>query len=459
MSAYHDPIAVIGMGCLFPDAATPDDFWRNLTAGRSSTSPATADQFGADPALYYDPQRRQPDTTYFMRGGYVRGFTPSDALPAALDNSYHWSHYVAHAALTQSGYLNRPDILARCGLILGNLSFPTRGSHRLTAPLYDAALQPLIADLLGAPITLPRSSTTLDSRNANISGGPAAVVAAALGLGATHFALDAACASSLYAVSLACDMLAAGKADLMLAGAVNAADPLFVNFGFMHFGAYPEQGDSRPLDAESGGLIAGEGAGMLVLKRHADALRDGDAVLAVIKSIGLSNDGRGKHPLTPNPRGQILAFQRAYADGGIDPALVQYVECHASGTPLGDKTELNALEEFFGGRAVAPLIGSVKSNVGHLLTAAGMASMLKVILAMAHNTLPATINVQQPLHSHNHTFGAPQIVTQQRPWNAAEKLAGINAFGFGGVNAHAVIADTAPLTTPTTKPTPARLAI
>src|SRR6185503_11720039 len=158
------------------------------------------------------------------------------------------------------------------------------------------------------------------------------------GLGGPSFCIDAACASSLYAVALAAEALRAGSADLMLAGAVSCADP------FSIFQAYPEQGQtSRPLDRSTRGLVAGEGAGMLLLKRYEDALRDGDRIDAVVRAVGLSNDGRGRHPLVPNPKGQLLAFERAYAAAGVDAAEVPYVECHATGTPLGDPVELAAM--------------------------------------------------------------------------------------------------------------------
>ncbi|MCU0497253.1 MAG: PfaB family protein [Anaerolineae bacterium] len=454
MSAYHDKIAIIGVACLFPGASTPQEFWQNLVEGKNVTSAASATEFRE---LYYDPAKQRRDTSYFTRGGYVRQFDPNNPL----DRAFQWSLYVAEEALKDSGYRQRGDLLARTGLILGNLSFPTRDSHQLFASLYDQPMTEAIAALLDRPVTLNNVTDTrqVDLLNALTAGLPAAYVSQRIGLGVTEFAIDAACASSLYAMGLACDYLGAGKADLMLAGAVSAADPLFVNMGFTNFGAYPDKNDSRPLDSNSGGLISGEGAGMFVLKRYSDALRDGDRIYAVITGVGLANDGRGKHPLTPNPRGQILAFQRAYANGDLDPALVQYVECHASGTPLGDKTEINSLDDFFGGRgSKAPLIGSVKSNMGHLLTTAGMASMLKVILSMHHGLIPATIGVTQPLTSQNHTFGTGQIVAQNTPWAVDNRIAGVNAFGFGGVSAHLVLTQSAqPYPTPAYRP--AKLAV
>ena len=246
--------------------------------------------------------------------------------------------------------------------------------HRLVAGQYAEAIEAGFARLDGSQIKkLPRLPADTEPALANllISGYPAAVVADALGLGSARLALDAACASSLYAVHVACEYLRTGKADLMLAGAVSCADSLFIHMGFSIFHAYPANGVSRPLDRSSQGLVSGEGAGTVALKRYRDAVRDGDRIYATIRGIGLSTDGAGKHVLTPNPKGQALAFDRAYAAAGVSADSVADVECHATGTPVGDVTELNSMEDFFGAHGHAPLIGSVKSNFGHLLTAAG----------------------------------------------------------------------------------------
>lgn len=441
MSKQHEKIAIVGISCLFPDAFTPDAFWKNLIAGKRSASPATKAEIGTNPEIFFDPTNSEHDTSYFLQGSYIRGFSREN-LPEGFDNPFVWSLYVAQQALEDAGYLNSAETLKNTGLILGNLSFPTRFSHQIISGIYSDALSNVIADLLGVDefsITPSHFSDTVDIRNSLISGQPATFVAQLLGLGKTHFAIDAACASSLYAVGLACQYLQNGSADMMLAGAVQGADPLFVNMGFTHFGAYPnDPADNRPLDATSRGLINGEGAGMFVLKRYSDAIRDGDHIYAVIAGIGLTNDGRGKHPLTPNPQGQVLAFQRAYTD--IAPDTVQYVECHASGTPVGDSTEINSMATYFGEYDTMPLIGSVKSNVGHLLTAAGAASILKVILSMEHDLIPGTYGVQEPLTSQNGHIGNSHVVVENTTYPAGDvKRAGINAFGFGGVSAHIVL--------------------
>ncbi len=447
-----DKIAIIGIACLFPGADTPQAFWDVLNRQRRTISTATDVQMGVNPQHFYDPNHLDPDKTYCLRGGYIgnyhfdgRGFRlPADRL-LGLGDPFKWALRVSADALADSGYAQNDQFLARTGVILGNLSFPTRSSNALFTDLYRLILGKAVSDKFGIPITLsPTPSEPADIANGLSPGYPSAIIAQALGLGAGHLALDAACASSLYAVGLAGYYLMTGKADMMLAGAVSAADPLFVNMGFAHITGYPEHhGDSLPLDARSEGLIAGEGAGMFVLKRLSDAVRDRDRIYAVVSGFGLSNDGRGKHILTPNSKGQILALQRAYQHANIAPDTIDYVECHASGTPLGDRTELSSMAQFFP-NGVKPMLGSVKSNVGHLLTTAGMASMLKLILSMAHGQIPPTVGVEQPLTSPE-GFGAEQVIQHQTVWNTHDGVyrAGVNAFGFGGVSAHLILESSA----------------
>lgn len=453
-----EPIAIIGMSCLFPDAETPEQFWQNLVRGVDSTTEATAAEMGVDPNIFYEPTGSQTDTFYCKRGAYVRdfsfdgsGYAIDDEILSSLESTYQWTLYVAKSALHDSGYLDRLDRLATCGIMLGSLSFPTRTSNQQTLPIYRNIIENALGNLLQQTLTLPGlpDDEAGAHRVAHGSGTYAATTARALGLGGATLELDAACASSLYAIKLACDYLHSGSADLMLAGAVSCADPFFINMGFSSFHAYPQDGVSRPFDNSSGGLIAGEGAGMLVLKRYADARRDGDHIYAVLRGIGLSNDGRGKSLLSPHPKGQALAYERAYAAAELEPQSIEYIECHATGTPLGDQTEVRTLEEFFGSHGAVPLIGSVKSNLGHLLTAAGMASIIKVILSMEKGQIPATININEPIQTTpvapgDNAGSGVQIVRGLRPWphltqRETPKRAAINAFGFGGTNAHVIL--------------------
>ena len=446
-------IAIIGLSCLFPDSENPEKYWQNLLKRKDLTSLATDEQMGVDANIFYADKKGITDKCYCLKGGYIRNFEFDASgcqiepnILQDLDPLYQWSFYVAKEALKDSGYLDNISVLANCGVILGNLSFPTRKSHHLFSPIYHQAINSAIQKLLDLQsFQLKSNAKKVSYLNSNISGYPASLIAQCLSLSAISFSLDAACASSLYGIRLACDYLLANKANLMLAGAVSCGDPLFINQGFSIFQAYPENSQAFPLNKSSGGLVAGEGAGMVVLKRYEDAVRDGDRIYATIESIGLSNDGRGKFVLSPNQKGQVLAFERAYAQAGITPDSIDYVECHATGTPVGDIAELNSMATFFGRYQTSPLLGSVKSNLGHLLTAAGMAGLIKVILSMREEVIPPTINIDQPLCSNDGKIGSDRIVQAPIPWpqKDAQKRAAISAFGFGGCNAHLILESSA----------------
>lgn len=441
-------IAVIGIANLFPGAKAPEEFWQNLLARKDCRSKATAQQMGVEPEKYYG-KKGDTDKYYCLHGGYVsdfhfdaKGYQLDADYLSQLDDLFHWTLYVARQALKDAGYWQSRD-LHNCGAILGNLSFPTKSSNHLFLPLYHQIVNDALQQVTGPAFQLSNftNAKAVHPDNALIAGYPSALLAQAVGLGGSHFSLDAACASSCYSVKLACDYLHTYKADMMLAGAVSAADPMFVNMGFSIFQAYPANNISAPLDANSQGLFAGEGAGMMLLKRHSDAVRDGDRILAIIKGGALSNDGKGEFVLSPNTKGQVLAYERAYADAEVNPADVAYVECHATGTPKGDKVELGSMETFFSRYNNKPLLGSVKSNLGHLLTAAGMPGMTKAIWAMNHGKIPGTLHLKQPLSSKTGYFSGAQMPTDTVDWPRSHKprQVGVSVFGFGGSNAHLVL--------------------
>ena len=449
------------MANLFPGSKTPAEFWDNLLSAKDLRAGVTGARLGVDPQ-YYLGKKGEVDRYYCLQGGYVTdyhfdptGFLADAAYLQGLDDVFQFTLGVAREALRDGGYWSSPA-LERCGIILGNLSFPTKSSNHLFVPFYHQAVEDALRSHWGDGFRLNHFTDYKDVHpdNALIAGLPSALVAQATGLGGAHFSLDAACASSCYALKLACDYLATGKADLMLAGAVSAADPLFVQMGFSIFQAYPGNSVSAPLDSRSGGLFAGEGAGMMLLKRYSDALRDGDKIQAVIRGGGLSNDGKGEFVLSPNTKGQVLAFERAYAAAGVVPSEVAYVECHATGTPKGDRVELTSLETFFGPTGHRPLLGSVKANLGHLLTAAGMPGLMKVVLSLNKAQIPATPHVVTPMHSPTGYFGGGQIPVHTTAWPATHptRLAGVSVFGFGGANAHVIVQEPSSVKLRPTKP-------
>ncbi len=448
-----EKIAIIGFSCLFPDAKNANEFWHNLIEQKDSTSELSIDEIGIEPTVFYDPVKGKPDKVYSLQGGFVRnfkfdasGYNLPSSLLQNLDDTFKWSLYAAKQALQNSGYLENKSVLSKCGVLLGTLSLPTKSSNQLFEPIYQQVLNPAIAELLQqedfATASLSGEEET-PFYNGMISGLPAAIISQALSLSHIHFCLDAACSSPLYAARLASHYLWSHKADLMLAGGISCADPIFIRMLFSGIQGYPENNDiSRPLDKSSRGLITSEGVGMLVLKRYSDAVRDGDRIYASITGNGLSNDGRGKHLLSPNPKGQTLAFEKAYGEADINPKVIDYIECHATGTLLGDSTEFNSVETFFGKYQATPFTGSVKSNIGHLLTGAASASLIKVLLSMSKGIIPTTINITDPIGSEDNVISPNRIVTSPTNWHSQSgsiKRAGISAFGLGGTNAHLIL--------------------
>ncbi|PCJ47152.1 MAG: polyunsaturated fatty acid synthase PfaC [Gammaproteobacteria bacterium] len=444
-----EDIAVVGIANLFPGSSAPEEFWQKMLSKEDCRSKATAEQMGVDPNKYYG-KKGEDDKFYCIHGGYIRD-VQFDSSDFALESTYleqmddlsQWSLTVTRDALKDAGYWNS-DALKDCGVILGNLSFPTKSSNHLFMPIYNKVVDNSLKQLLNNDFQLSHFTEhkSVHPDNGLIAGYPSALVAKAAKLGGTNFSLDAACASSCYAVKLACDYLHTGKSKMMLAGAVSGSDPMFVNMGFSIFQAFPGNNIHAPFDITSQGLFAGEGAGMMVLKLHSEAVRDGDTIHAIIKGGALTNDGKGEFVLSPNTKGQVLAYQRAYEDADVDPANVDYVECHATGTPKGDKVELTSMESFFKEYGNKPLLGSVKSNLGHLLTAAGMPGMTKAILSLNHEKIPATINLNQAMSSPSGYFSAEQMPTETVPWpdtKGRAKTAGVSVFGFGGSNAHMVL--------------------
>ncbi|RJY18804.1 3-hydroxyacyl-[acyl-carrier-protein] dehydratase FabA [Parashewanella spongiae] len=468
-------IAIVGLAARYPNAKDANEFWQNLLDKHDSRSELTAKKLGANPSDYRG-QQGESDRFYCTKGGYIDGFEfeasnyqLSTEQLNQLDDSFLWGLDCSKKALIDANInLNDQTLLSRCGVVMGNLSFPTAKSNEQILPIYHKAVEKGLqqklqkSDFRIADFQTGKhgeqqatfSRTTNSNSNLFASHSASKVVQQALGLGGCQLSIDAACASSVYAVKLACDYLNTGKADIMLAGAISGADPFFINMGFSIFHAYPENNQSAPFDSKTQGLFAGEGAGVLALKRLADAERDGDNIYAVISGTGLSNDGKGQFVLSPNSKGQVQAFERAYESAQISPNDIEVIECHATGTPLGDKVELTSMEQFFTDKlrdSQAPLIGSAKSNLGHLLTAAGMPGIMKMIFAMQSGKLPASINLSEPINSPNGLFNGENIPTETKQWPDKKqndrRQAGVSVFGFGGCNAHLLLESYLPTNT------------
>ncbi|MEQ1504228.1 MAG: beta-ketoacyl synthase N-terminal-like domain-containing protein, partial [Myxococcota bacterium] len=429
-----EPIAIVGRSCILPGAASPDALWDAVAAGTDLLSSTPAGRWGMPSALALtaDPRHANPhdaaDRSWSDRGGYVTGFDfaaeladdpflRDDADLLALDPLFHWVLSGGRRALREAGY---DGTGGRIGAMLGNLSFPS-------------AAMSAYAEHVWMP-----ERPAVDPRNRFMSGLPAALLADELRL-VPSFALDAACASSLYAIALACARLHARELDLALAGAVCRSDDLFIHVGFCALDAMSRTGRSRPFHRGADGLVPAEGAAFVALKRLADAEVAGDRIFGVIRGVGLSNDGRGRGLLAPASEGQSRALRTAWASSGLDPARLGLVECHATGTPVGDAAEIETLRAVLGDRVDGLPLGSLKSNLGHLITAAGAAGLLKVLGAFAHGVRPPTLHVDEPTDA---LAGTPfRLLTAAEPWpqGDAPRLAALDAFGFGGNNAHLIV--------------------
>jgi acyl transferase domain-containing protein len=422
-------IAIVGVGGMLPGANDLDGFWSNVQEARDCSRDIPATRWPMDPRSVMQPGGPAADRVYSLRG-YFLDRVPSDPeVDPALDPLFHLAVAASRAAWAsaQTESVNRQ----RVGIVLGSIALPTEQISQLSR------------DVLGQVFNgqAPRSST-VDPRNLAVVGRPAALVADILGLGGLTLTLDAACASSLYALKIACDELSAGRADAMLAGGLNRSDSLYTQMGFSQLQALSPSGRCSPFDAQGDGLLVGDGGVVFVLKRLSDAERVGDRIYGVIRGIGLSNDVGGGI-LAPSSEGQLRAMRAAYEQAGWRPGDVDFIECHATGTPVGDAVELASLHELWRDEPKRCVLGAVKSTVGHLLTGAGAASLLKVLLAMDHQMLPPTANFRSASSELPFGNGPFEMLTTPRAWacrdHATPRRTAINAFGFGGINAHVLI--------------------
>jgi len=436
MSGSFEPIAIVGRACVLPGALSPEALFDAVRHARVLIDEAPGDAWGLDSRRLVHERAPGPSQEYVVsnRGGYVTGFDDvfdvayfADRIPGAerLDPLTQWLLHCTRTALAEAGVEQAPP---GTGFVVGNLSYPTVEHTRF---VQDHWLE--TGD--NAPRT-GRVGSSSDPRNRFSSGGPAHMVAHAFGLDGDVFALDAACASSLYALDIACRRLQDREADLMLAGGVARADPLFIHLGFTALQALSRSGQSRPLHKGADGLLPAEGAGLVVLKRLADARSAGDRIFGVIRGVGLSNDGRQSGFLAPATDGQVRAMNAAYEKAGLTPADIDFIECHATGTPRGDTVELESLAQVWGD-APKPAIGSLKANIGHPITASGVASLLKVLSAFDAKVLPPT-PCDDPLDAiASHGF---RLLREAEPWASDRpRRAAISNFGFGGNNAHLIV--------------------
>lgn len=451
-AAHPCDVAIVGVATILPKAPDVSRFWENILAKVDAITEIPSHRF--DWRQYYDPDPAKPDKIYSKWGGFlddvvfdpVRYGMPPYAL-ASIEPMQLLTLEAVRAAIADAGYADRPFIRSKTSVILGagggladlgqqygirsGLPALTGGENRVPAAMMEQ---------------LP--SWTEDSFAGLLLNVAAGRVANRFDLGGVNFTVDAACASSLAAIYTGVRELESGASDVALVGGVDTVQNPFGYLCFSKTKALSPRGRCRPFDAEADGIVISEGLAILVLKRLADAERDGDRVYAVIKSIAGSSDGRDKGLTAPRPEGQVAALQRAYEAAGIDPTTVGLVEAHGTGTAAGDMAEVEALKRVFAGsRRQGCALGSVKSMIGHTKCAAGAAGLVKAALALHEKVLPPTLHVQTPNPKMDFADSPFFVNTDTRPWIARpdgiSRRAGVSAFGFGGTNFHVVLEEAA----------------
>ncbi|HEY8523917.1 MAG TPA: SDR family NAD(P)-dependent oxidoreductase [Acidimicrobiales bacterium] len=440
-------VAIVGMACVMPGALDLDEFWRNIVEGVNSITEVPRERW--DPDQYYDPT--WDHQTASLRSGSASkwgGFLPDipfDAFAygippaslAAIEPTQLLALKVAADALVDAGYAERPFDRERTSVVFGAEGGTDQSAahgFRALFPSYMGELPPELDDWL------PKISE--DSFPGLLTNVIAGRIANRLDLGGRNITVDAACASSLAALDVACSELAAGTSDVVLCGGADLHNGVqdFLLFTSVH--ALSTTGQCRTFDESADGIALGEGVACVVLKRLADAERDGDRIYAVVRAVGASSDGRSLGLTAPRQEGQERAVDRAYAQAGVAARDVGLVEAHGTGTTVGDRTELATLTEAFtrsGMERASCVVGSVKSNIGHTKCTAGLAGLIKAAKAVYHGVRPPTLNITRPNPGWDPETSPFVFLDESRPWPDERRVAGVSAFGFGGTNFHAVI--------------------
>ncbi|WP_437781818.1 SDR family NAD(P)-dependent oxidoreductase [Sorangium sp. So ce1097] len=459
-SSRIPPIAVVGVSAIFPGSLDAHGFWRDILAGTDLITDVPESHWLVED--YYDPDPSAPDKTYAKRGAFLKDvpFDPLEwgvppSIVPATDTTQLLALIVAKRVLEDAaqGQFESMD-RERMSVILGVTSAQELLASmvsRIQRPVWSRALRELgypedevkrACDRISG-YYVPWQESSFPGLLGNVVAGR---IANRLDLGGTNCVTDAACASSLSAMSMAINELALGQADLVIAGGCDTMNDAFMYMCFSKTPALSRSGDCRPFSDKADGTLLGEGIAMVALKRLEDAERDGDRVYAVIRGIGSSSDGRSKSVYAPVPEGQAKALRRTYAAAGYGPDTVELMEAHGTGTKAGDAAEFEGLRAMFdeSGRADRQwcALGTVKSQIGHTKAAAGAAGLFKAIMALHHKVLPPTIKVDRPNPKLEIEKTPFYLNTEARPWiRAADhpRRASVSSFGFGGSNFHVAL--------------------
>ena len=474
MSLYmsnHPPVAIVGMSALFPDSVGRGGFWKNIVDGRDLITDVPPTHWLLDD--YFDDDPGEADKTYCKRGGFLPDVDfdpvsfgiPPKVIPST-DTTQLLALVVARRVLDDAFAEQFDDMdKEKMSIVLGvtaGQELLIQAAARLQRPQWLAALREhgvaedqaqKICDRIADKYT-PWQENTFPGLLGNVVAGR---IANRFDLGGTNCITDAACASSLSALSMGLNELYLGHSDVVITGGVDCFNDIFMYMCFSKTPALSKTGDCRPFADGADGTLMGEGLGMFALKRLEDAEADGDQIYAVIRGLGSSSDGRSLSVYAPLPEGQAKAIHRAHKRAGIAPETVELVEAHGTGTKAGDVAEFEGLRLAFKDhdtidenarndktRGSEPwcALGSIKSQIGHTKAAAGAAGLFKVVMSLHHKTLAPTIKVDRPNPKLPVDDSPFYVNTEARPWirdNKHPRRAGISSFGFGGSNFHVLV--------------------
>ncbi|MFX1277800.1 MAG: beta-ketoacyl synthase N-terminal-like domain-containing protein [Promethearchaeota archaeon] len=469
IQSIGNKIAIVGMGGLFPDAENIPQFWDNIISKKYSITTVPKDRWDSD--IFYDSDHSIPDKTYTKIGGFVKKFEFKSIkyrippkMADRMDLVQKWAIITAEEALIDAGYPIDGKKRLSIATIVGNSSggdtqrisnkriLFNEIKYRLNEASSQMILKPeekenLLKFLESKIINhIPViNEDTMPGELANIIAGRVANV---FNLTGKSMTTDAACASSLAAIDTAVNGLLVKDYDTVLVGGVDSSMDPQTYIKFCKIGALSEDG-TYPFDSRANGFVMGEGAGFIVLKRLEDALHDKNKIYAIISGFGGSSDGKGKGITAPNPEGQRLAIERTLENTNLSPSDIQYLECHGTSTIVGDATELSVLSQIFSDRNVNQklALGSIKSQIGHLKSAAGIASIIKTVLALYNKIIPPSINVSNLNPTINWENAPYYVNTEPTKWSTPEngiRRAGVSSFGFGGTNYHVILEEFLP---------------
>jgi malonyl CoA-acyl carrier protein transacylase len=459
------PLAIVGIGCLFPKANNAEEYWANIREGVDAITDIPETHW--KPSDYFDEDKSAADMTYGKRGGFINpmdfnpllyGLSPNNI--EATDTTQLLGMMIARQALLDAGYSTGKDAgdgrefdRDRTSVILGitgTLELVIPLGARLGHPIWrkalaDAGVDPETTEDVVQRISdgyVPWQENSFPGLLGNVAAGR---IANRFDLGGTNCVVDAACASSLSAVHLAALELSAGRVDMAITGGMDTFNDIFMYMCFSKTPALSPTGNSRPFAKEGDGTILGEGLGAVILKRLDDAERDGDKVYAVLRGMGSSSDGKGNAIYAPSAEGQTKALWNAYREADVTPRSIELVEAHGTGTSVGDAVEAKALSGVYSQDNEDETwcaVGSVKSMIGHTKAAAGVAGLIKTAMALKYKVLPPSIKVDEPLEIINPGTAPIYLNSIKRPWlktQSTPRRAALSAFGFGGSNFHCVL--------------------